>query len=95
MPLAEATDEAKRILEDARANKVTLRLFGGVAIFFSCPSARLVNSERKYVDIDVMGHAKQSKDIRKLFTDLGYAPRDRFNAMHGFRRLIFNDLEHG
>lgn len=94
MPLAETTDEAKRILEAARSRKVTLRLFGGVAIFFSCPSARVVNPERQYVDIDVMGHGKQSKEIKNLFTDLGYVPRDRFNAMHGFRRLIFNDLEH-
>lgn len=95
MPLAQATDEAKRILEVARSKKITLRLFGGIAIFFSCPSAPLVNPERKYVDIDVLGHEKQSRDIKRLFVDLGYAPRDRFNALQGFRRLIFNDLDHG
>jgi hypothetical protein len=41
-----------------------------------------------------MGHAKQSKEIKGLFVELGYVPRDRFNAMQGYRRLIFNDIEH-
>jgi len=40
-----------------------------------------------------MGLSKQSKDIKKLFIDLGYTPRQIFNAMQGNRRLIFNDIE--
>lgn len=33
--------------------------------------------------------------MKELFTDLGYAPRDVFNALHGDTRLIFNDIENG
>jgi hypothetical protein len=33
--------------------------------------------------------------MKKLFTDLGYVPRDIFNALHGDTRLIFNDIENG
>jgi hypothetical protein len=29
-----------------------------------------------------------------MLEGLGYTPRERFNAMHGEKRLIFNDLEH-
>jgi len=42
-----------------------------------------------------MGFRKQSKGIRGLFTELGYTPREIFNAMQGSKRLIFNDVEHG
>jgi hypothetical protein len=48
--------------------------------------------ERKYVDIDFIGHSKQSAAISQLFKALGYVARDRFNAMQGNERLIFNDL---
>lgn len=95
MPILESpTDEAKRIIEVAQQRKITLRLFGGVSFFFRCPSAKHRSLQRNYVDIDFMGHAKQSKEIKQLFVELGYVPRDRFNAMQGYRRLIFNDLEH-
>ncbi len=40
-----------------------------------------------------MGLRKQSRLIRKLFIELGYAPREIFNALQGDKRLIFNDLE--
>jgi hypothetical protein len=92
--LESPTDEAKRIIEVAQQRKITLRLFGGVSFYFRCPSAKHRSLQRNYVDIDFMGHSKQSKDIKQLFTDLGYAPRDRFNAMQGYRRLIFNDIGH-
>jgi hypothetical protein len=92
--LESPTDEAKRIIEIAQQKKITLRLFGGVSFFFRCPSAKHRSLQRNYVDVDFMGHSKQSKEIKQLFEELGYAPRDRFNAMQGYRRLIFNDLEH-
>jgi len=42
-----------------------------------------------------MALRKQSRDIRKLFAELGYVPRERFNALQGDKRLIFNDIENG
>jgi hypothetical protein len=95
MPILESpTDEAKRIIEVAQQKKIILRLFGGVSFYFRCPSAKHRSLQRNYVDVDFMGHAKQSKEIKQLFEELGYVPRDRFNAMQGYRRLIFNDIEH-
>lgn len=95
MPILESPiEEAKRIIELARQRRIVLRLFGGVSFYFRCPSAKHRTLQRNYVDIDFVGHAKQSKEIKQLFGDLGYAPRERFNAMQGFRRLIFNDIGH-
>jgi hypothetical protein len=42
-----------------------------------------------------MGLSKQSKGIKNLFNELGYAPREIFNAMQGARRLIYNDVDQG
>ena len=92
-PLQDIVQEAQRIIEEAEKKGITLRLFGGMAVRFRCPSATHRALQRKYADIDVMGLSKQSKEIKKLFIDLGYTPRQIFNAMQGNRRLIFNDIE--
>ena len=70
MPILESpTDEAKRIIEVAQQKKIILRLFGGVSFYFRCPSAKHRSLQRNYVDIDFMGHAKQSKEIKQLFEE--------------------------
>jgi len=56
-----------------------------------CPSATKTPLSRRYVDIDVIGHRKETARINQLFKDLGYKPRERFNAFQ-VTRLIFNDL---
>ncbi len=71
---------------------MTLRLLGGLAFRLRNPSSVQANLSRKYVDIDFVGFRKQRKDIEKLFDELGYSPRDRFNKLNGYSRLIFNDI---
>jgi hypothetical protein len=93
-PLQDIVQEAKRIVDEAEKKGITLRLFGGMAIWFRCPSATHRGLRRKYADIDFMGLSKQSKHIKTLFGELGYTPREVFNAIQGNRRLIYNDLEH-
>ncbi len=90
-PLPDPVAEADRIL-DAAKSRVVLRMFGGLSFYFRCPSAKQGILQRTYVDIDFVGHTRQSGDIRRLFRELGYVERERFNAMMGNRRLIFNDL---
>jgi hypothetical protein len=94
-PSEDIVQEAQRIVDTADERGLTLRLFGGMAIRSHCPSATHRGLQRKYADIDLMGLAKQYKGIKQLFMDLGYVPRDIFNAMMGDKRLIFNDVEHG
>ena len=94
MPLEDPLEEARRVLGEAKNKSVTLKLIGGIAVRLSCPSSTKPGLARKYVDIDLVGLSKQSSAIKKLFGGLGYIPRDKFNAMYGDRRLIFNDPEH-
>jgi hypothetical protein len=85
-------DEARRLLQASAERKVVLRLLGGVGIALRCPSAREGGLRRNYVDMDFVGHEKQSKAIMEFFTAMEYQPRVRFNALMGRKRLIFNDL---
>ena len=89
--LSAISDEAKRILDEARERGIALRLFGGLAVKYHCPSATHRSLQRSYPDLDFFGKGKQGKEIRKLFLDLGYQPNQRFNALHGATRLIFED----
>lgn len=92
-PHADPLAEANRIVEVAGEKDIVLRLIGGLAFSVRCPSASHEGLKRKYVDIDFVGYSKQSKGTKQLFSELGYVPRDRFNAMNGDSRLIFNDME--
>jgi hypothetical protein len=85
-------DEARRILQASSDKKVVLKLIGGVAIAMRCPSASREGLRRDYVDMDLVGHEKQSKAIKNFFAEMEYQPRERFNALNGRKRLIFNDL---
>jgi len=91
-PRESLSEEAERILLGAEAKGITLRLLGGMAVSIRCPSASKPPLSRRYVDIDVMGRRKEVAKINQLFKELGYSPRERFNALHG-SRLIFNDMK--
>ena len=91
-PLESLGDEAGRILSAAEERRIILRLLGGVAVVSRCPSALKSPFSRRYVDIDLIGRRKETAKVNQLFKDLGYKPRERFNALHG-SRLIFNDLK--
>ncbi len=84
--------EANRLISTAADNGITLRLLGGTAIGFRCPSAKRPSVSRKYPDIDLVGYRKESRKIRELFTKLGYSPNEIFNALRSATRLMFFDL---
>jgi hypothetical protein len=92
LPRESLDEEAERILQGAEAKGITLRLLGGMAVSIRCPSASKPPLSRHRVDIDVVGRRKEVAKINQLFRELGYKPRERFNALHG-SRLIFNDIK--
>jgi len=87
--------EAVRILDEARSRALILRLLGGVAIKYHCPSASHLALLRDYPDLDLFGIGKQAAMLKRLFEDLGYAPNQRFNALQGKTRLIFEEAGQG
>jgi hypothetical protein len=90
--------EARRIVEQANQRDLALRLMGGVAVFLRCPPGEMPGElERDYVDLDFAGLSKETPGIVQLFSELGYQPNRRFNAVLGSERLLFNgegDVDH-
>jgi hypothetical protein len=92
-PVPPIVSQAKTIIDEARKSSVTLRALGGMAVALHCPSARHRALMREYPDIDLVGHAKEGKEIKKVFLSLGFEPNKRFNALHGNKRLKFLDTK--
>jgi hypothetical protein len=81
--------EANTLITKAAEQGVILRVLGGVAIRYHCPTASQPPLARKIADIDLFGLSRQSIAIRKVFTALSYEQAGTFNVLHGNRRLMF------
>src|SRR5258708_39191640 len=95
-PLADITQEAERIISTAKEEGVLLRLLGGLAIYFRCPSTQTdTRLQRSYGDMDFAILSQSSAKTKALFANLGYVGNKAFNSLHGYQRLIFTDENNG
>ncbi len=90
--LADPIAEGRRVVEQARANGLVLRLLGGVAVFLQAPDARPL-LPREIRDIDLVTPKGHNRLLAELFQSLGYVEDEQFNAFHGAHRQIYVDLE--
>jgi len=84
-------DEAKRIVDKARQNGIVLRVLGGLAVKYYCPSTSDRALSRECADIDLI--AVNDHKVKEVFRDLGYAADEFFNMTQGDARLLFLDPE--
>jgi hypothetical protein len=95
-PIADIIQEAYRILENAEAEGIHLRLLGGLAIRLRCPGIEKdARFQRSYADLDFVTLTQWNGKTKALFARLGYSGNKSFNALHGYQRLLFYDEEHG
>jgi hypothetical protein len=94
-PLSDVREEGLRLVQSAAERQLAVRLIGGVAIWARCPSAKLPGLRRAYGDVDVIGLARQSRELISFFSAMGYQPDKLFNAIHGAQRLNFTDANTG
>lgn len=91
-PVADITEEARRIIKSANDENLLLRLMGGLAIYLCCPSAQSdPRLQRKYGDMDFVSLSQSGARTKALFSTLGYSGDRAFNNLHGHQRLIFYD----
>jgi hypothetical protein len=91
---ADIVEEAIALVQAAEQQRLTLRLFGGVAIRVRA-SAEHPALAREYKDIDLFAPRGTSRRVAKLFEERAYAQDAQFNAVHGHYRLIYDDEAHG
>jgi hypothetical protein len=89
--LESVAEEGVRLATAAREADLRLRLLGGVAVWWHCPSARTPALARNYGDADFVGGAREGKRITAFMEDHGYEADRMFNALHGASRLNFHD----
>ena len=87
-------EEAHRLLGRATEQGLMLRLLGGLAIRLHCENIPPL-LQRDYPDLDFVGLSEQSGQLKRFFEQEGYDPRRKFNALHGKKRLVFEDPGHG
>jgi hypothetical protein len=93
-PLADAVEEARRLIELAESDGLVLRALGGVAICLQAPDGR-PRLTRQAKDIDLAGAKGATKPAVRLMVRAGYVADEMFNALRGGRRLLFHDPGNG
>jgi hypothetical protein len=51
--------------------------------------------ERPIQDLDFILVKRHRREFDRLIIEAGYRPQERFNALHGARRLLYDDTDHG
>ena len=82
--------EGGRLVEEAAARGISIRLLGGVAFWLRSSNGTREAFGREYPDLDVVAHKRQSRKLRDLLEELGYEPERVFNATHGAKRLLYH-----
>jgi hypothetical protein len=90
---ADINEETAELMEILHSADIKFKLIGGMAFRMLCRSSRDGALARKPVDIDMVIHRKDGPALSKMLKQRGYHSRERFNAIYGAKRLIFNDLE--
>lgn len=94
-PAPDITEEARHVLAGCSARGATARLLGGLAVALHQHAVTPPELARSYGDIDIVIGRKDGRPVKAALTELGYVPNDRFNALHGDRRLLFYDTANG
>jgi putative nucleotidyltransferase-like protein len=93
LPLGEsaALGAAADIFQAARENGAEVRALGGIAVALRCPSARSPGAlARTYSDVDLVTNRASVAALETALERLGYEPQERFNALHGHARKLFD-----
>lgn len=83
-------EAGRRLVTRADQAGITLRLFGGVAIWERSTEATRRSLGREYADLDLVSHRSRSRQLRELLESEGYEPERVFNATHGATRLLYH-----
>jgi hypothetical protein len=80
----------RAIVAAAAARSIPVRLVGGVAIWLRGSEPARAALGRSYPDVDLVAHKRQSRALRSVLEEAGFAPERVFNATHGARRLLYH-----
>ena len=83
--------EGPQLVLDAEQEGLTTRLLGGVAIRTLLGDRFDLTFARPLHDIDLFVRKRDSRKLEALIKNHGWRAEREFNALHGARRLLFDD----
>jgi hypothetical protein len=90
----EMLDEGRRLVDAARAEGITLRLLGGLAVREHCRSYELC--ERDYSDLDMVALVRQARRLPAVFAGFGFAEEyEVYSATVGAQMRFVRPCAHG
>ncbi|OLT19458.1 hypothetical protein BJF78_10820 [Pseudonocardia sp. CNS-139] len=92
---ADVVEEAARLTDGLARLEVVGRLLGGVAVAAHRHGDSPRTLDRTYSDIDILVPRRSGRAVASALGRLGYEGNKRFNALHGDRRMMFQDRVHG
>ncbi len=84
-------EEARRLLAAADAAAVPLGLIGGMGIALLLGERLEPGLRRAISDLDFVTTRRAGHQVERLLAEQGWEPDQRFNALHGARRLLFSE----
>ena len=90
-PLADVRGEARRVVAAVEAAGTLARVVGGVAIALHDHVALPASLVRPYADIDLVVQAGGESTLARTLIEMGYEADRKFNALYGYRRMLFWD----
>lgn len=88
-----ALEEAVGICEAAAAERVTVRLAGGLAIQYLTPEFPPRGGDRQ--DLDLATLSGDRRPLTSFLAERGYVGDKNFNALYGHKQLYFQSAETG
>ena len=82
-------DESVRLTAAAGHAGLPLKLFGGLAVWLTCPRVRDGPFARPYADMDFAVTASAARKARSFLEAEGYVADQFFNRLHGATRLFY------
>jgi hypothetical protein len=92
---ASLEDEMNRLISEAQAEGIFLRLVGGLAVKVHCDRAPHRSLSRAYPDIDFVTDKAGSLRLEAFLRLHGYTSNKTFNTLNGDRRQLYYDEERG
>ena len=83
----EPLDRAIEVIDAATRQGIPLRLLGGLAVRYLCPS--FPPRSREDQDMDLASLSRVRSDLTSFLASRGFLPDKQFNALHGHKQMYF------
>ena len=90
-PLKDVAEEAGRLVQAMVGRGLAVRLLGGLGVAAHDHGQAPASLQREFADVDIVVAPRDGRALAAGLLALGYVPNERFNALHGARRMLFYD----